>query len=232
MKILVFLPTYNESGNIEPLMDAILALDPALDILVVDDDSPDGTWQLVEKRAAENPRIHLLHRKNTRGRGTAGLAAFAYAHDHGYDAAVEMDADFSHNPKFMPSLLEPIKTDEADIVLGSRLIEGGGEVGRHSLRRVVTLAANFYIRTLLKLRIRDCTTGYRVFNRRALEAIPWTKLSAPGPEVLQEILLAATNANLRITERPIIFEERRAGQSTFNYRIMINSIRYVWRNRR
>jgi dolichol-phosphate mannosyltransferase len=231
MKTLVMLPTYNEAGNITPLMDELLALEGMLDVLVVDDNSPDGTWQIVAARAETDPRIHLIHRVNARGRGTAGIAAFKYARDNGYDAAVEMDADFSHHPRFIPSLLQPLQADQSDIVIGSRLVSGGGETGRHPARRLITLAANFYIRTMLKLIPRDCTTGFRTFNRRALNAIPWENLDARGPEIVQEVLLEARRAGLRVVERPIIFEERRAGTSTFNWRIMRRSLAYVWRNR-
>lgn len=231
MKILAILPTYNEAGNIKPLMDELLRLDPLLEVLVVDDDSPDGTWRLVAERAREDERVHLIHRKHERGRGTAGLAAFRFARDNGYDAAVEMDADFSHHPRFIASLLKPLRQGAADIVIGSRLVPGGGETGRHPLRRVITLAANGYIRMMLKLPVRDCTTGFRTFNRRALEAIPWERLEARGPEIVQEVLIEARGAGLRMVERPILFEERREGTSTFNYGIMAKSFRYVWRRR-
>lgn len=231
MKILATLPTYNEAGNIGPLMDELLGLDPLLEVLVVDDHSPDGTWRLVEEKARADKRVHLIHRTGERGRGTAGLAAFQFARDSGYDAAVEMDADYSHHPRFIPSLLEPIRQGDADIVIGSRLVAGGGETGRHPLRRGITLAANGYIRMVLKLPVRDCTTGFRTFNRRALEAIPWERLDARGPEIVQEVLIEANRAGLRMVERPILFEERRAGTSTFNYKIMVRSFGYVWRKR-
>lgn len=231
MKIVAFLPTYNESGNIEPLMEELLALEPQVEVLVVDDNSPDGTWKLVAEKAKAEPRVHLIHRTDVRGRGSAGIAAFRYARDNGYEAAVEMDADYSHHPRFVPSLLEPVISGEADIVVGSRLIPGGGESGRHPMRRFITLAANAYIRTLLKLPVRDCTTGFRTFNKRALEVIPWERLQAEGPEILQEVLIEARRAGLRVVERPILFEERRAGVSTFSRKIMARSIKYVWRNR-
>lgn len=212
-------------------MDDLLALDPQLEVLVVDDNSPDGTWRVVRERAALDGRVHLIHRTNERGRGTAGLVAFLYARDNGYDAAVEMDADYSHHPRFIPSLLKPLSSGEADIVIGSRLITGGGETGRHPARRLITLAANGYIRTMLRLPVRDCTTGFRTFSREALETIPWEKLDARGPEIVQEVLIEARHARLRMLERPIMFEERRAGESTFNYKIMLRSFGYVWRNR-
>lgn len=231
MKILAMLPTYNEADNICALMDELLALDPRLDVLVIDDNSPDGTWRLVQERSEADPRVRLIHRTKEKGRGTAGLAGFAYARDHGYDLAVEMDADFSHHPRFVLPLLEPLERGEADAVVGSRLVPGGGESGRHGLRRLITLAANWYIRLMLRLPVRDCTTGFRTYNRRALEAIPWENLNATGPEIVQEVLIEARRAGLRVVERPIWFEERRAGESTFNSRIMARSFAYVWRNR-
>lgn len=231
MKILAMLPTYNEADNIGPLMDDLLALDPRLDVLVIDDNSPDGTWQLVQQRAEKDPRVRLIHRTNEKGRGTAGLAGFIYARDHAYDLAVEMDADFSHHPRFVLPLLKPLESNEADVVVGSRLIKGGGESGRHGLRRLITLAANWYIRLMLRLPVRDCTTGFRTYNRTALEKIPWENLRATGPEIVQEVLIEARRAGLRIIERPIWFEERRAGESTFNSRIMVKSLAYVWKNR-
>src|SRR5437016_4985405 len=127
MRILATLPTYNEAENIGPLLDEILALGPEYEALVIDDNSPDGTWKLVGEQAARDARVHLLHRTTERGRGTAGLAGFRWARDHDYDAVVEMDADFSHSPRFIPSLVEPLRAGSADLVVGSRLIAGGGE---------------------------------------------------------------------------------------------------------
>ncbi|MCL5271277.1 MAG: glycosyltransferase, partial [bacterium] len=133
-RIIAMLPTYNEAENIGPLIDAILAQGPGLEALVVDDDSPDGTWRLVAERAANNPRVHLLRRMTDRGRGLAGIAGFREALRLGADAVIEMDADWSHDPKWIPSLVEGLK--EADIVVGSRLVPGGGETGRPPGRRL------------------------------------------------------------------------------------------------
>jgi dolichol-phosphate mannosyltransferase len=227
MKIIVTLPTYNESENIRPLITELLALGPEFEVLVIDDNSPDGTFRIVGEMAAAEPRVHLLHRVNEKGRGSAGLAGFAKARDMGADAVVEMDADFSHQPKFIPSLLEPVRSREADVVIGSRLVSGGGEEGRSFLRTIITFAANFYIRTLLKLKLRDCTSGFRVFNRHALEVLPFEKMTAKGPEIVQEVLWEARAANLKMVERPILFTERRAGQSTFNSKIMLRSLKYM-----
>ena len=227
MKIIATLPTYNEADNIEMLMAEILALGPEYGILVVDDDSPDGTHKIVADAATQNSRIHLIHRTNERGRGSAGLAAFRWARDHGADAVIEMDADFSHAPRFIPSLVQPVRDGEADIVIGSRLVKGGGEQGRPPSRKIITYLANTYIRLMLRLPVRDATSGFRVFSRRALTLIPWEKMTASGPEIVQEVLWEARRANLTMTERPILFEERRAGSSTFNRSIMLKSLLYM-----
>jgi len=227
VRILATLPTYNEAGNIAALVADLLALGAEYEVLVIDDNSPDGTWKIVGDLAKENARVHLLHRTADRGRGTAGLAGFRWARDHGYDAVVEMDADFSHEPRFIPSLMEPVRSGAADVVVGSRLIRDGGEVGRHPMRRIITLAANAYIQLLLRLPVRDCTSGFRTFSRRALEAVPWERMDARGPEIVQEVLLEARAAGLKFAERPIIFAERRAGESTFNSKIMARSFGYV-----
>jgi dolichol-phosphate mannosyltransferase len=231
MRILATLPTYNEADNVGPLMDEILALGPEYEALVIDDDSPDGTWKLVRERSLQEPRIHLLHRTTERGRGTAGIAGFKWARDHGYDAVVEMDADFSHAPRFIPSLVDPLRDNTADLVVGSRLIAGGGESGRHPARKVITWGSNTYIRFVLGLPLHDCTSGFRTFNRKALETLPWETMPVLGPEIVQEVLFQAVKKSLRITERPILFEERRAGQSTFNSKIMIRSFLYVLKRR-
>ncbi|MCX7717658.1 MAG: polyprenol monophosphomannose synthase [Candidatus Sumerlaeaceae bacterium] len=227
MKIIATVPTYNEADNIVPLANEILALGDAYHVLVVDDNSPDGTWRLVREMMAREPRVQLLHRTTDRGRGTAGLAGFIAARDAGADAVVEMDADFSHHPRFIPSLVEPVLDGSADIVVGSRLVAGGGEQGRHVARTLITRAANSYIALVLGLPLRDCTSGFRVFSRRALETIPWEQMTARGPEIVQEVLWEARLAGLRFAERPILFENRRAGQSTFNWRIAVRSLAYI-----
>lgn len=231
MRIVVTLPTYNEAENIGPLIEQLLALGEEFEVLVIDDDSPDRTWETVLRLSKTEPRVHLIRRIGERGRGTAGLVGFKWARDEGADAVIEMDADFSHQPKFIPSLLEPIRSGEANIVIGSRLVSGGGETGRSPVRTLITLLANAYIRLVLGLPIRDCTSGFRVFDRRALETLPWERMRCRGPEIVQEVLHEARKAGLKMVERPIIFEERRAGQSTFNVKIMLRSLLYMLRLR-
>ena len=227
MRILATLPTYNEARNILPLVEALLAISPCLEVLVIDDNSPDGTWKLVAEKCAAEPRVHLLHRTADRGRGTAGVAGFQKALDLGADLIVEMDADWSHHPRFLPRMLKA--TESADVVIGSRLVTGGGETGRRGIRKLITLAANLYIRILLRLPIRDCTSGYRIFRRPVLEGIDWSRVNSRGPALVKEILVAAKAQNATFAEDPILYEERRAGQSTFNLNILLAGLLAQWR---
>jgi len=248
LRIRATLPTYNESGNIESLVRALLELRPDLGVVVIDDDSPDGTWKIVKGLAEEFPeRVDLVHRTTERGRGSAGAAGFRRALELGADYVIEMDADWSHHPRFIPSMLAaamgtgglgvPPKASGvskspgasapeagstgADVVIGSRLVRGGGETGRSFARTLITWAANLYIRLVLGLSARDCTTGYRVFSRGVLEGIDWDRVGSNGPAIVQEVLLACRAQGARIVEVPIQFEPRRAGRSTFNTRIML-----------
>jgi dolichol-phosphate mannosyltransferase len=229
MRIMATIPTYNEAENIGALIEALQREVPGIEVVVVDDDSPDGTWRIVEGLAAENPRVHLVHRTHERGRGTAGVAGFLYAVRAGADLVVEMDADFSHDPRFVPALLAG--AENADVVIGSRLIAGGGEVGRSAVRRLITVLANFYIRVMLGVPVKDCTSGYRVFHRRVLEAIQLERMSSRGPAIVQEVLLACERKGFSFKEVPIILEERRAGASTFNWKIMLSGLVSVVRFR-
>ncbi|MGF1573520.1 MAG: polyprenol monophosphomannose synthase [Sumerlaeia bacterium] len=227
MKIIATLPTYNEAANILPLIDALVAVHPKLEVLVIDDNSPDKTWELVERRSQEDSRVHLLHRVSDRGRGSAGIAGFQRALSMGADFVVEMDADWSHHPKYLPSLIQAAK--RADVVIGSRLVPGGGEVGRNPLRTAITTGANLYLQALLGLALRDCTSGYRVFRRWVLEAVVWDRVQSTGPAIVQEVLIAARSAGATFAEVPILFEERRAGHSTFNSKILVAGLAAPWR---
>jgi len=234
MRAMAMVPTYNEALNIEPLLREILAQGPDVGAVVVDDNSPDGTAAIVERLRREDPRVHLILRRNERGRGTAGVAGFKYAVAQGVEFIIEMDADFSHQPSYISSFLR--RMDDCDLLIASRLVEGGGETGRHFLRKVITRAANAYIRMILGLPVRDCTSGYRVFRRKVLEAIELDRLMAVGPPIVEEVLYKAHRRGFRIKEVPYTLEERKAGESTFNRRIMINAlmmmpkIRWAYRN--
>lgn len=236
MRAMAMVPTYNESGNIERLITEILAQGDDVGVVVVDDDSPDGTWKIVEEYSKRNPRVHLLRRIGRRGRGTAGIEGFQYAVKQGAEFVIEMDADFSHNPSYISGFLREM--GDCDLLIGSRMVKGGGETGRGPLRQWITKAANLYIRLVLGLPYKDATSGFRIFRREVLEAVDLNNLISTGPSILQEILFMAHRKGFRIKELPIIFEDRTVGQSTFNSRIMrqslmmIPKIRYRYRKYR
>ncbi len=214
--ILLILPTYNECENLEPLIRAVHSLNiSGLDLLVVDDQSPDGTGDIADRLAETDSTLHVIHRKPPRGRGLAGIEGFQWARDHGYQYAMEMDADFSHPPKFIPSLLVPFDQpgNAIDLVIGSRYIEGGRIEGWPMWRHWNSAVANWMARQVLSLHARDCTSGYRCFSRRALQAIPWEKLITTGPAIVEEILYHFERAGLSHCEVPITFIERRQGVS-------------------
>jgi dolichol-phosphate mannosyltransferase len=230
---MAMVPTYNEALNIENLLREILRQGADIGAVVVDDNSPDGTASIVEELRQEDPRVHLVLRMEERGRGTAGIVGFQYAVSQGVDFVIEMDADFSHPPSYFPYFLSQM--EDCDLLIGSRLLEGGGERGRSYLRRSISRLANAYIRRILNLPIRDCTSGYRVFRREVLRAIELDQMMSRGPSVVEEVLYKAYKRGFRIKEVPYIFEERRAGESTFNRKIMLNALKMMiqirWRYR-
>ena len=225
MKAMAMLPTYNEAPNIEQLLLKILRQGSDIGAVVVDDDSPDGTAAIVERLRREDPRVHLIVRKEERGRGTAGIVGFQYAVKQGIPLIIEMDADFSHQPFYIPSFLKQM--EDCDLLIGSRLVEGGGERGRHFLRKWITRLANAYIRLILGLPVRDCTSGYRVFRREVLKAIELDHIMSSGPSVVEEVLYKAYKRGFRIKEVPYILEERKAGESTFNRKIMLDALKMI-----
>lgn len=229
MKAMAMVPTYNESGNIERLITEILAQGDDVGVVVVDDDSPDGTWKIVEEYSKRDPRVHLLKRIGRRGRGTAGIEGFQYAVKQGVEFIIEMDADFSHKPSYISGFLKEMK--DCDLLIGSRMVKGGGETGRGPLRKWITRGANLYIRLMLGLPYKDATSGFRIFRRVVLEAVDLNNLISTGPSILQEILYMAHRKGFRIKELPIIFEDRTVGQSTFNSKIMRQSLMMIPRIR-
>lgn len=225
LRAMAMVPTYNESGNIERLITEVLAQGDDVGVVVVDDDSPDGTWKIVEEYSKRDPRVHLLKRVGRRGRGTAGIEGFQYAVRQGVEFIIEMDADFSHRPSYISSFLKEMK--DCDLLIGSRMVKGGGETGRGALRQLITKGANLYIRLMLGLPYKDATSGFRIFRREVLEAIDLNNLISTGPSILQEILFMAHRKGFRIKEVPIIFEDRTVGQSTFNSKIMRQSLMMI-----
>ncbi len=211
-KTMVMLPTFNERENIAKLVPEILSINPNISIVVVDDDSPDGTWKLVREMAKDTGRVELIHRTKTKGRGTAGIEGLLHAIRTGVDFVIEMDADYSHHPKYIPDFIAEMEKN--DVVIGSRLVHGGKERGRNIIRTAMTWFANNYIRLLMGVNIKDCTSGYRCFKRNVLESIQLDKMVSTGPSIVEEILYACILKGFRIKEVPILFEERAHGETT------------------
>jgi dolichol-phosphate mannosyltransferase len=223
VKIVVTVPTWNEIENIVALAREILKQDPRIEVLVADDNSPDGTWKAVAELAQHEPRVHLLHRTTEKGRGRAGRAAFTWALQHGADLAFEMDADWSHHPRYLPAMIAALEGTGADVVLGSRRVPGGADIGRPASRRWLTGLSNLYVRLVLGLPVADCNSGYRGFRRQALQAIEVEHAFSPGPALVHELLYKARVRRLRITEVPIEFRERERGTSSLTFRTLLRS---------
>jgi len=216
---IVITPTYNEKENIREFIESILKVDDHVHVLVVDDKSPDGTGQIVKDMIQQTDRVHLIERDGLRGRGYADREGMKYAIDNGFDVIFQMDADFSHNPDDIPRFLEAIK--DCDVVIGSRLVKGGGIYNRDWFRNIVTWFANTYIRLILWTKIKDCTTGYRCYRREVLATINLDKMFSPGPSLLEEILLACIKRRFKIKEIPIQFYDRKGGKSKLGLLEMI-----------
>jgi dolichol-phosphate mannosyltransferase len=225
-RAVVCLPTYNERENLDGIVAAILQSAPDVDVLVIDDNSPDGTGQLADAFAAREPRVKVLHRAGKQGLGKAYLAGFAWALERGYDLVLEMDADFSHDPRYLPVLLE--KAKEADLVLGSRYVPGGGTVNWGVGRKVLSRGGSLYARTLLGVRVRDLTGGFKCFRREVLEAIDLGSVECSGYAFQIELTYRALRRGFTVAEVPIVFADRRVGHSKMSKRIVLEAIRKVW----
>ena len=225
----VVIPTYNESENICALIPQVLEL-PRFRVLVVDDSSPDGTADVVAALAEQEPRVGLLSRPGKQGLGTAYIAGFRRALAEGAEFVCEMDADFSHNPSYLPALLAAAET-RYDLVLGSRYIRGGGTVNWGALRQFISRGGNVYARTILGLPVMDATGGFRCYRRRVLEAIDLDAIHSNGYSFQIELLYRALRAGFQIGEVPIIFPDRRVGQSKMSRRIVLEALLTVWRLR-
>jgi dolichol-phosphate mannosyltransferase len=217
MKVVVVVPTYNERENIGDLISALLGLGiERMHVLVVDDGSPDGTGEVVRAVARERANVELLARSGERGRGLAGRDGFLRALEIGADRIVEMDADFSHDPRYVPALLAELDL-RADVALGSRFVAGGAERNRGWLRRLITRLANAYIRVMFGIPIRDSNSGFRAFRRAALEGIDPATLTSKGPAIVQEVLFRATRRGMKVVETPILFVNRERGHSKLGF---------------
>lgn len=210
-RTLVVIPTYNEAQNIELVLDRVRGSVPAVDILVVDDGSPDGTGDLADKVAAHDPKVAVLHRTAKQGLGAAYQAGFAWGLSRGYDVLVEMDADGSHLPEQLPRLLEAL--DSADLVLGARWVPGGRVVNWPLGRQLLSRGGNLYVRLALGLRLHDATGGYRAFTRATLEGIDLGTVSSEGYCFQVELARRSVGAGFRVAEVPITFVEREYGES-------------------
>lgn len=213
-KAIVILACYNERDNIERLINEITTVDAGLNLVVIDDNSPDGTGEVVDEMRKSLPNLDVIHRPGKLGLGTAYLAGFRYALDNGCDLAITMDADFSHQPKYLPTLLELSKN--ADLVIGSRYVAGGGASGWPLRRKIVSGFANNLVHFVLDISAHDCTSGFRCYRREALETIRPESIQSSGYSFLVEILYRAEKHGLRVAEMPIIFVDREAGVSKIN----------------
>lgn len=229
-RALVIVPTYNERENIERLIATVLAQDASLEILVVDDGSPDGTGEIVDRIAAQNPRVHATHRPRKMGLGTAYLTGFRWALARDYAYIFEMDADFSHDPAHLPQFLEAIQT--ADLVLGSRYRNGRVTVVNWPMTRLLlSYCANIYARVVTGLQLGDATGGFKCFRRSVLEAIPLDEVRSNGYAFQIEMSFRAIKKGFRITEIPIVFVDRTDGVSKMSKHIIREAIWMVWRLR-
>jgi dolichol-phosphate mannosyltransferase len=229
-EVVVFLPTYNERENIERTVRDVLEAAPNGEVYVVDDLSPDGTGEAVDRMAEGDPRITILHREGPRGRGYAaieGLKRLLEREDFEY--VIEMDADGSHDPRDIPAFLEAC--GDCDVVLGSRYVKGGGVKGWGLFRTLNSAVANRVARVMLGLPYRDATSGYRCFRREALAALPWDRMISNNPSIVEEMLAHLHHRGLRIREMPIQFTNRTEGASKFSIRLIGRWILNLWKVR-
>jgi dolichol-phosphate mannosyltransferase len=220
----VVLPTYNEAENLGPISSAILAALPDATVLVVDDNSPDGTGRMADELAAADPRIRVLHRATKQGLGRAYLDGFATALGGGATVVLQMDADFSHDPATLPALVGPIATGSADLVIGSRYARGGGVVDWSLGRRIVSRGGSLFARVVLALRPNDLTGGFKAWRASTLASVPFDGIHAGGYVFQIEMTFRASRAGARITEVPITFRDRRIGQSKMSRRIIVEAL--------
>ena len=222
-RALVVIPTYNEAVNLPQIVPQVLAQDPRLDILVVDDNSPDGTGRMADEMARANARVHTLHREGKVGLGTAYITGFKWALKEGYDYIFEMDADFSHDPAHLKEFLTAIQ--DADLVLGSRYLDGKVTIVNWPMSRLMlSYFANVYARWLTGLRIWDLTGGFKCFRRRVLEAIDLSQVGSNGYAFQIEMSVRAWRKGFKIREVPIVFVDRAEGQSKMNRAIVREAV--------
>jgi dolichol-phosphate mannosyltransferase len=226
-RALVVVPTYNERENLTRLVPQILKQDSRLEILIIDDASPDGTGELADRIADDEPRLHVLHREGKLGLGTAYIAGFRWALQRDYDVVFEMDADFSHDPAHLPEFLEAIR--EYDLVIGSRYVHGRVTVVNWPIPRLLlSYTANVYARLVTGLPIMDATAGFKCFRRRVLEAIQLDRVGSEGYSFQIEMSLRAWRQGFSLGEIPIVFADRDIGESKMSRKIILEAVWRVW----
>lgn len=227
MKTLICMPTYNEAENIDKIVPAVLAAVDGIEILVIDDASPDGTGQMADALAAADPRVHVLHRQGKQGLGPAYVAGFRWGLERGYDAMIEMDADFSHQPLHLPELVAQLA--RYDVVVGSRYVAGGGTRDWGLVRRLISRGGGFYARTILGVDVRDLTAGFVGWRAEALERLDLDSVEAAGYVFQIEMKYRAHQLGLSILEVPIVFPDRVEGESKMTPNIALEALWRVWK---
>ena len=227
MKTLIVIPTYNELDNLRPLTQAVLEGTPSsVELLIVDDGSPDGTGQLADQLARENSRLHVLHRPKKMGLGTAYVNGFEWGIHQGFEALIEMDADFSHHPRYLKQMLSLLETH--DVVIGSRYVAGGGTLNWGLGRKILSRGGSFYSRFILRAPIRDFTGGFNGWRRKVLESVELKSLRSDGYSFQIELKYRAFLKGFKVVEFPIIFEDRKVGKSKMNRKIVFEALLRVW----
>ncbi len=226
MKVLIIIPTYNEKDNIQKLLGRLINMRPDLEMLVVDDNSPDGTGKIVKEIAQKEPRVHLLERAEKNGIGPAYIAGFKWGLTHGYDILIEMDADLSHRPRYIPKFLELLQTH--DVAAGSRWMKGGGIANWPMSRVLLSRWANVYTKLILGVPVHDMTGGYTAYRREVLESIDLDDVRSDGYCFQIEMKFRCLKRGFKVAETPIFFTDRRAGSSKISRRIVYEALFMVW----
>ncbi len=229
--LLAIIPTYDEKDNIAAVTERVLAADPRIAVLVVDDASPDGTGDIVEKMSRNEPRIHLLRRNSKMGLGTAYVAGFTWALEKRYDAVAEIDADLSHNPEDLVHMIRMAEQENADFVIGSRYVDGVNVINWPLKRLLLSYFASMYSRFATGMPFRDLTAGFALIRSRALRAIDLQRIRSNGYSFQIEVKFKIWKKGFKVVECPIVFTERRLGQSKMNKKIVYEAIWMVWKLR-
>ena len=229
-EVLVVVPTYNERDNLPAIVAAVHAALPEADLLIVDDNSPDGTGQIADALAKTDKQVSVLHRQGKLGLGTAYIAGFKHALKRNYQYLFEMDCDFSHDPQYLPVMLARARAG-ADLVLGSRYVAGGGTVNWGPLRKLISRGGSLYARTILGVGVHDLTGGFKCFRRHVLESIDLDNVSAQGYGFQIEMTYRVVKSGFRVEEVPIVFVDRRVGQSKMSKKIFVEALTLVWKLR-